>query len=231
MTAVTLALVKTHRGAPDRARLRRALRKWAFNPPHRNDDQPKEITSSLQWLRGTSVPISALEEASVLTRALDACATKLDGSSAAPEYYRRRRRVFYNALKYAVREKRLSANPLDDLGEADWEPPEVGERIDPRRVANPAQIRALLEAIRGLGRTQGPRMVALFGCALPGWTGPRVVRADRRCSRSVASLDLVKRPTVVPWLATFGGIRLHLAAQAHMFSNHVSPGRGDMDCW
>jgi len=49
----------------------------------------------------------------VVSRALDACGRKLDGSAAAPEYYRRRRRAFYTALKYAVRERHLSANPLD----------------------------------------------------------------------------------------------------------------------
>ena len=57
--------------------------------------------------------MSALQEASLIGEALDACGRKLDGSAAAPEYYRRRRRTFYGALKYAVREKHLSANPLD----------------------------------------------------------------------------------------------------------------------
>jgi hypothetical protein len=67
----------------------------------------------LRWLARASVPMLALEEATMVGRALDACGRKLDGSAAAPQYYRRRRRVFYAALKYAVREGRLSANPLD----------------------------------------------------------------------------------------------------------------------
>lgn len=68
--------------------------------------------------------MSALEESAVIAEALDACAHKLDGSAASPEYYRRRRRVFYSALKYAVREKRLSANPLDGSGlDREWKAP------------------------------------------------------------------------------------------------------------
>lgn len=179
MTAVTLALVKTERGAPDAVQLRRALRKWAFNPSRRNDDQPEQIASALRWLRTVSVPISALQETNVLGKSLDACAIKLDGKPAAPEYYRRRRRVFYNALRYAVRLRRLSANPLDDVGDAEWQPPEVVEQVDPRRVANPAQVRALLSAIGSVGRTQGPRLVALFGCMYYGMLRPSEAVAVR----------------------------------------------------
>ena len=113
LTAVTAVLVKNQRGAPDPGVLRQALRKWAFNPPRRGTARPPEVDAALRWLAKASVPVSALEEARMVSKALDACGTKLDGSAAAPQYYRRRRRVFYAALKYAVRDKRLSANPLD----------------------------------------------------------------------------------------------------------------------
>jgi hypothetical protein len=116
LTAVTPVLVKSQRGAPDADVLRLALRKWAFNPPHRDDPRPPEVEAALWWLARASLPVSALEESSLVGRALDACARKLDGSAASAQYYRRRRRVFYAALKYAVREKRLSANPLDGTG-------------------------------------------------------------------------------------------------------------------
>jgi integrase len=114
----------------------------------------------------------ALEQASVVGRALDACGRKLDGSAASAEYYRRRRRVFYAALKYAVREGRLSANPLDTVTDRDWRPPEVDQAVDPRRVANPAQMRGLLEAIGSIGLSQGPRLVALYGCMYYGMLRP-----------------------------------------------------------
>jgi integrase len=119
-----------------------------------------------------SVPVSALEEARMVSKALDACGTKLDGSAAAPQYYRRRRRVFYAALKYAVREKRLSANPLDGTPDREWKAPDVDQAVDRRRVASPAQMRALLDAISSTGRTQGPRLVALYGCMYYGMLRP-----------------------------------------------------------
>ena len=105
-------------------------------------------------------------------KALDVCGRKLDGSAAAPEYYRRRRRTFYAALKYAVREKHLPANPLDGADDPEWKAPEVSGVVDRRRVANPAQMGALLDAIRATGRTQGPRLVALYGCMYYGMLRP-----------------------------------------------------------
>ena len=108
----------------------------------------------------------------MVSRALDACGRKLDGSAAAAQYYRRRRRTFYAALKHAVREKRLSANPLDGAEDRDWKAPEVDQAVDRRRVANPAQMRALLDAIRSTGRSQGPRLVALYGCMYYGMLRP-----------------------------------------------------------
>ena len=51
------------------------------------------VDAALRWLAKASVPVSALEEARMVSKALDACGTKLDGSAAAPQYYRRRRRV------------------------------------------------------------------------------------------------------------------------------------------
>lgn len=93
-----------------------------------------------------------------------ACATKLDGSPAASEYYKRRRKVFYMALKYAVRKKRLTTNPLDQPEEQDWKPPEISPAVERRRVPNPAQMRGLLSAIARTGRDQGRRMVGIYGC-------------------------------------------------------------------
>ena len=170
--AVTPVLVITGRGAPDPDVLRRAMRKWAFNPQHRDTARPPEIDQALRWLARVSMPVSALQEASVVSRALDACGRKLDGSAAAPEYYRRRRRTFYAALKYAVRQRLLSANPLAGAEDPEWKAPEVPDAVDRRRVASPAQMRTLLEAIKAIGQTQGPRLVALYGCMYYGMLRP-----------------------------------------------------------
>lgn len=120
LTAVTPVLVKNQRGAPDPGVLRQALRKWAFNPPRRGTARPPEADAALRWLAKASVRVSALEEARMVSKALDACSTKLDGSAAAPQYYRRRRRVFYAALKYAVRPSASASRPGAKGVEVQW---------------------------------------------------------------------------------------------------------------
>jgi integrase len=172
LMAVTPALVTSNRGAPDAEVLRQAMRRWAFNPPRRDTPMPPEIEAALRWLARSSLPVSALQEASSVGRALDACGRKLDGSAAAPEYYRRRRRTLYAALKYAVREGQLPANPLDGAEDPEWKAPEVSDAVDRRRVANPAQMSSLIAAISTIGRTQGPRLKALYGCMYYGMLRP-----------------------------------------------------------
>lgn len=44
--------------------------------------------------------------------------------------------------------------------------------IDRRRVASPAQMRQLLDAIRSIGKSQGSRLVALYGCMYYGMLRP-----------------------------------------------------------
>jgi hypothetical protein len=66
-----------------------------------------------------------------VSRALDACGRKLDGTAASPEYYRHRR-TFYAALKHAVREGQLPANPLDGA-----EDPEAQKTRNGRRPRSP----------------------------------------------------------------------------------------------
>jgi integrase len=44
--------------------------------------------------------------------------------------------------------------------------------VERRRVANPAQMRQLLDAIRATGETQGSRLVALYGCMYYGMLRP-----------------------------------------------------------
>jgi integrase len=70
--------------------------------------------------------------------------------------------VFYNVVKYAVREKRLAENPLDTT---DWEAPDSSvAEINPRVVASPEKIRELLAAVSYIGRRRGDRLVAFFAC-------------------------------------------------------------------
>jgi hypothetical protein len=64
----------------------------------------------------------------------DARGSDAAAPAAAPEYYRRRRRIFYTALKYAVRERQLPANPLDGADDPGWKAPEISGAVDRRRV-------------------------------------------------------------------------------------------------
>ncbi|MEV7971298.1 GNAT family N-acetyltransferase [Sphaerisporangium sp. NPDC088356] len=92
-------------------------------------------------------------------------ATLIDGTAAAPEYYQRRRRVIYNALRYAVNQGRLKENPLDSEALMnEWAQPDVDVAVDPRSVGNPRQVTEALIACSYVGRRQGPRFVAFFAC-------------------------------------------------------------------
>src|SRR5262249_32857358 len=110
-----------------------------------DDAMPPDVRSALSWIRRVSLPITALQDDKTVRQVLDVLALKLDGTAASPDYLGRRRRVLYNILKYAVREKRLPENPLDTT---DWEPPDTSiEEVNPRVVASPEQVRQLLAAV------------------------------------------------------------------------------------
>ena len=162
LTAVTPVLVRTDHGMPDPATLRSALRRWAFNPAHRDDDMPADIRAALWWIKRVSLPLTALQDDKIVCQVLNALALKLDGTAASPDYLGRRRRVLYNILRYAVREGRLTENPL---GTTEWEPSDSGvDEIDPRVVASPEQVRQLLTAVSHVGLRRGARLVGFFAC-------------------------------------------------------------------
>ena len=162
LIAVTPVLVRNDHGMPDPATLRSAPHRWAFNPSHRDDATPPDIRAALSWIRRASLPLIVLQDDKAVRQVLDVLALKLDGTPASPDYLGRRRRVFYNILKYAVREKRLTENPLDTT---EWEPPENStEEINPRVVASPEQVRQLLAAMSYIGARRGARLVAFFAC-------------------------------------------------------------------
>lgn len=180
LITVTPVLVRDLRGAPDVEDLRRALR-YAFIPSREEDAQSEEVRTSLKWLRKASLPINALTEHNVAGRALGACATLIGGTAAAPEYYRRRRRVFYNALRYAVNQGRLKENPLDSEAlRSEWAQPDVDVAVDPRSVGNPRQVAEALIACSYVGRRQGPRFVAFFACMYYAMMRPAEVSRLRR---------------------------------------------------
>ena len=180
LQAVTPVLTSDERGRPDDAILRRALRRWAFNPPRRDEEAPGEVIAALRWARRASLPMASLEDDRNVRQVLDVLARKLDGTPAAPDYFSRRRRVLYNVLRYAVAEKRLSHNPLDGTG---WTRPnmdEVTEEINPRVVASPEQVRDLFAAVSYLGPRRGQRLIAFYACLYFGMLRPSEASGLRR---------------------------------------------------
>jgi integrase len=134
---------------------------------------------ALAWLEKASRPVSALRDESVVCDVLDALAVNLDGTRAAPEYFSRRRRVMHRVLGYAVRKKRLDSNPVSTSNlPQSWTAPEVpDDAIDPRSVGSPALIASMLVACSYVGRNQGPRFVAFFGCMYYAMMRPSEVAA------------------------------------------------------
>ena len=91
---------------------------------------------------------------------LDGLTVRLDGKPAAPSVVSRRRKILNTAVEYAVERKLLPTNPIPALK---WTPPRTTHSVDRRSVANPVQVRTLLDAVRAQKRS-GPRFVAFFGC-------------------------------------------------------------------
>ena len=191
LTTVTIALVRDRRGAPDPALLRKALFGWAFNPGTRNLTPPEETAAALAWIAAASLPVTALEEAATVRRALDACARTLAGKLAAATTQRRKRAVFHNAVSYAVELRLLDANPVDRIGR---KAPAVAQTVDRRVVAGPALITRLLAAVRGLS-DRGEHLEAFYGCLYYAYLRPSeaVMLKETDCrlpSRGWGGIDL-----------------------------------------
>jgi integrase len=163
LSCVTPVLVRDLRGAPDPDTLRAALRK-DFNHGRPAALSPDE-TRAVIWVKRASLPISAFNDDSVVTDVLDALASRLDGTPAAPDYYARRLRVTRTCLSYAVRKKRLQKNPLlaANLPEH-WNPPKADDAVDPRAVGSPQFVAEMLTAATYVGARQGSRFTAFYGC-------------------------------------------------------------------
>jgi integrase len=105
-------------------------------------------------------PAGDLARREVLRQVVDGLRVKLDGTAAAATVVARRRQVLNTVLEYAVELDALDSNPLAGLR---WKKPKAIVGVDRRRVVNPAQARALLEAVARVPRS-GRRLVAFFGC-------------------------------------------------------------------
>jgi len=160
LATATPALLATGRGAPKPAQLRKALYGWAFNTKLREAGPPAGLATTIKWIEHNTIPLADLGDSDTLRRVLNQLARKLDGGPAAATVVARKRAVLFNLLGYAVDKKHFPMNPLMSVR---WKSPKVAEAIDRRRVVNPRQAQALLEAVAGQG-PMGRHLEAFFGC-------------------------------------------------------------------
>ena len=181
LATVTPALVRSKAGMPDEDVLRRALSTWAFNANARSHaEPPHDQAAALEWLQRNVLRLDELADPEVMEHALKALASKRDGAPAAANTFRRKRPVFYAALKYAVKRKHLAANPLADE-DIDFTAPKAVETVDPRTVPNPRQAKALIESA-GEIPPSGSALQAFFGslyyCAMRPGEAARIRQDD-----------------------------------------------------
>jgi hypothetical protein len=160
LATATTALLATKRGAPKPTQLRKALYGWAFNASRREAGPPAGLVTAITWIGRNTVPLADLADPDTLRRVLNQLARKQDGTPAAATVVARKRAVLFNLLGYAVDKKHFPMNPLTSLS---WKSPKVAEAIDRRRVVNPRQAQALLEAVAAQG-PMGRHLEAFFGC-------------------------------------------------------------------
>ncbi len=158
LAAALPAMVEQAAGRPSDAGIRRAVLGWGYNARLRSS-APAEHAAVLAWLSRNTKPVSALRRPAESRALLEAAVSRLDGARAAATSARRNRAVLFNALEHAAELGLLDSNPVKDLR---WTAPRVSQAVDRRRVINPAQARALLEAVRSQ-EPSGPRLVAFFG--------------------------------------------------------------------
>lgn len=163
LAAVTLAMVKRGDDAPDDETLRLAFR-WGIVPANAEEDPPAELKAAYEWVTTTDRPLGDLADAEVFEDVLYRVSYKLDGTPAAGDTYKRRRRALNAALEHAVVTGKLPENPLQRTR---WKRVGSNDVVDPRVLVNAVQARQLLTAISYAGswdRCRGRRLVAF--CAV-----------------------------------------------------------------
>ncbi|MCX5324297.1 tyrosine-type recombinase/integrase [Streptomyces sp. NBC_00120] len=161
LAAVTLAMVKRGEGVPDDELLRLGFR-WAIVPANAGEDPPAELKAAYDWLTTNDLRLADVADAEVFEGVMYRVSYKLDGTPAAGDTYKRRRRALNAALEHAVAVGELPENPLQRSRKK-----RVGSNdvVDRRVLVNPVQARQLLTAVSYVGswdRCRGRRLVAFY---------------------------------------------------------------------
>lgn len=163
LCAITQVMLRDVRGRPNDELLRRTLRDWAFVLPRPEPHAaPPDVRLALRWVARTSRPLTDLMDPAVMRAVMQALRLKQDGTVAAPETQRHKRMTLVNAVRYAIEQGMLDSDPIANIN---WRIAKTVKQVDPRVVANPAQVRSLLCAVSYVGsyrRARGRRLVGLF---------------------------------------------------------------------
>ena len=175
LATVTPALTTATGQRPPAQVLRAALYGHAFNPRRQTRKPDPATAAALAWLERASLPVARLQDPQVTRQALDALAVRLDRRRAAANTITRKRAVFHNALGYAVELGLLEVNPL---GQFQRRMPRAASTADPRVIASPGQVDAILKQVRRIR----PELTAFFGCLYYAALRPEEAVALRRDS-------------------------------------------------
>ncbi|WP_206336105.1 tyrosine-type recombinase/integrase [Streptomyces torulosus] len=161
LAAVTLAMVRRGKDAPADEHLRLALR-WGIVPANEGEEPPAELKTAYDWLTMEDRPVVDMLGTDVFEDVLYRLSYKLDGTPAAGDTYKRRRRALNTALEHAVVAGELPENPLQRVRRK-----QVGSNdvVDRRILVNAVQARQLLNAVSYIGswdRCRGRRLVAFY---------------------------------------------------------------------
>jgi integrase len=179
LAAVALAMVKRGDGVPSDEQLRLAFR-WGIVPANAGEDPPADLKAAYDWLTTMDRPVGDVADAAVFEDVLYRLGYKLDGTPAAGDTYRRRRRALNTALEHAVVAGDLSENPLQRARRK-----HVGSNdvVDRRVLVNASQARQLLVAVSYVGswdRCRGRRLVAFYAVLYYGGLRPAEAVGLRR---------------------------------------------------
>lgn len=161
LAAVSLAMVKRGDGVPSDEQLRLAFR-WGIVPANAGEDPPADIKAAYDWLTTADRAVADLADSEVFEDVLYRLGYKLDGTPAAGDTYKRRRRALNTALEHAVATGELAENPLQRARRKYVASNDV---VDRRVLVNAVQARQLLTAVSYVGswhRGRGRRLVAFY---------------------------------------------------------------------
>ncbi|MEV0600987.1 tyrosine-type recombinase/integrase [Streptomyces sp. NPDC050315] len=161
LAAVALAMVHRGNGVPQDTELRLAFR-WGIVPANAGEEPPADLKAAYDWLTTEDRPVVDLVDAEVFEDVLYRLSYRLDGTPAAGDTYKRRRRALNTALEHAVVAGELPENPLSRTRRKHAGSNDV---VDRRVLVNAVQGRQLLTAVSYVGswdRCRGRRLVAFY---------------------------------------------------------------------